>query len=282
MKILVTSGTGKVAQELIKLLKSKGAEPVVLSHSKSNLQSLPGGIKGVYGDFNDSSTWETALKGIDKLCLITPPIQNEAEIGRAFCAKALEMGIEHIVFLGVHDAEKAPHIPHIGAKVEIKNFLINSGKPFTIVEPNNFYQNDLWFLQTAKTTGEYLQPLGQIGLSRVDLRDIAEAMANAVFHKQHECQVYPLVGPEALTGDKIAKILSEIYGVKIIYPENCMEKWEAMIKPMIPEWLLADWKEMYFYFMEKGLKATPVQLIQQEKILNRPPRKYEDFVKENV
>ncbi len=282
MKVLVTSGTGKVAQELIKLLKEKGAEPIVLSHTQSNLESLPNGIKGVYGDFNDSSTWEKALTGIEKLCLITPPIQNEAEIGTAFCKKALEMGVKHIVFLGVHDAEKAPHIPHIGAKVMIKNFLMNSGKPFTIVEPNNFFQNDLWFLEAAKTTGEYLQPLGQIGLSRVDLRDIAEAMANAVFHSKHEFQIYPLVGPESLTGDKIAKILSEIYNVNIIYPADCLQKWETMLKPMIPSWLLDDWREMYLYFMEKGLKATPVQLIQQEKILNRPPRKYEDFVKENV
>lgn len=282
MKVLITSGTGKVGQELLKLLSLKEAEPIVMSHTKSNLQQLSSGFKGVYGDFNDPSSWETALTGIDKLCLITPPIEQEAEKGCAFITKAFAMGVKQIVFLGVHDAEKAPQIPHIGAKVLIKKALMASGKPFTVIEPNNFYQNDLWFLQTARDTGEYLQPIGQVGLSRVDVRDIAEAMVNAVMNDQHQYKIYSLVGPEPLTGDKIAKILSDVYGKNIIYPKDCLQKWEQMLKPMIPDWLLADWKQMYLFFMDQGLRASSVQLIQQEKILNRPPRKYEDFVKENV
>jgi len=282
MNVLVTSGTGKVARELIKLLKEKGASPIVMSHSKGNLQQLPQGVKGVFGDFNNAETWESAFSGMDTLCLITPPLEREAEIATAFVAKAYAAGIKHIVFLGVHNAENASQIPHIGAKVIIKQALIASGKPFTIVEPNNFFQNDLWFLQAARDQGEYLQPIGQIGLSRVDLRDIALAMSNAVTDEKHQYKVYPLVGPEPLTGEKTAKILSEILGKKVIYPEDCMEKWEVMLKPMIPDWLLADWKQMYTFFIDQGLRTSPVQLIQQEKILNRAPRKYEDFVKENV
>lgn len=282
MKVLVTSGTGKVAQELIKLLKVKGAEPIVMSHTKSHLQQLSSGVKGVFGDFNDPSTWEAAFEGVDKLCLITPPMQEEAVRACAFASKAYEKGIKHITFLGVHDAENAPQIPHIGAKILIKKSLMLSGKAFTIIEPNNFYQNDFWFLETAKTKGEYLQPIGQIGLNRVDLRDIAEAMANATTEERHQFKIYPLIGPESLTGDKTARILSEVYEKEIIYPQDCLQKWEQFVKPMIPDWLLADWKQMYSFFISKGLRASPVQLIQQEKILNRPPRKYEDFIKENV
>lgn len=282
MKILVTSGTGKVARELIKLLKERGADPIIMSHSQENLQQLPQGQKGVFGDFHKEETWQEAFKGIEKLCLITPPLEHEAEIATRFAAAAYESGIKQIVFLGVHNAENAPEIPHIGAKVIIKQFLISSGKPFTVIEPNNFFQNDLWFLQAAKEKGEYLQPIGQIGLSRVDVRDIAEAMANASLEEKHQYKVYPLVGPEPLTGAKTAKVLSEVFGKQVIYPEDCLQKWEVMLKPMIPEWLLADWKQMYSFFMARGLCASPVQLIQQEKILNRPPRKYEDFIKENV
>ncbi len=282
MSVLVTSGTGKVANELIKLLKEKGEDPIIMSHSKNNLQDLPSGKKGVYGDFNNPQTWEEALKGVEKLCLITPPLEHEADIACAFIKKAYASGVKQIAFLGVHNAEKAPQIPHIGAKVVIKQALIDSGKPFTVVEPNNFFQNDLWFLEHAREKGEYLQPIGQIGLSRVDLRDIAEAMANAIVDEKHQYKVYPLVGPEPLTGDKTAKILSDILGRKVIYPMDCMEKWEIMLRPMIPAWLLADWKQMYSFFIAEGLCASPVQLIQQEKILKRVPRKYEDFIKENL
>lgn len=282
MKVLITSGTGKVAQELLKILLLRGLEPIIMTHTKDNLQNLIPGTKGIYGDFSNPSTWEEALRGVDKLCLITPPLQNEADVGSAFASKAYELGVNHIVFLGVHDCELAPHIPHIGAKTTIKRALMSSGRAFTVVEPNNFYQNDLWFFETAKSKGEYLQPIGQVGLNRVDVRDIAEAMANALGDDRHQFKVYPLVGPESLTGDKTAKILSDIYRQEIVYPKDCLMKWEIMLKSMIPEWLLKDWKEMYLFFMDQGLRANSHQLLLQEKILNRVPRKYEDFVKENV
>jgi uncharacterized protein YbjT (DUF2867 family) len=42
------------------------------------------------------------------------------------------------------------------------------------------------------------------GLNRVDVRDIAECAVNAFKKPGHEGRVYPVHGPDALTGEDIA------------------------------------------------------------------------------
>lgn len=282
MRILITSGTGMVAKELINHLLRLKLRPVVMSHSPEKLKDLPPEVEGVYGDLSRPETWEDVFENIDKLCLITPAMLHEGTAGVAFAEKAHAKGIKNIVFLGIHNVMTAPTIPHFEAKIRIKNYLINSGRPFTVIEPNNFYQNDSWFIPAAKASGHYLQPLGEIGLNRIDARDISLAMANALHTESHYFKSYPLVGPETLSGSKIARILSETLNQEITYPQDCLEKWETFIQPHIPSWLLEDWRMMYKHFCSQGLRADSLDFINQEKILGQVPRKYEDYIKENL
>lgn len=282
MRILITSGTGTIATQIKSKLLESGHTPVLMSHSPEKLKNQGPGIEAVYGDFDKPESWKNALTGIDKVCLITPAMEEEGEKGVAFAKTAYEMGVQQIAFLGIHNVMSAPEIPHFKSKILIKSKLHEWEKPFTVIEANNFYQNDLWFIPWAKETKFYLQPIGSIGLNRVDARDIAEAMVNSLLDKKHYFQSYPLIGPEALTGEKISAILSSNLGVEVTYPEDCFSRWEAKMKNAIPDWLLEDWRMMYTHFTKNGLRASPVDLIMQEKILGHAPRKYEDYVKEFV
>jgi len=44
--------------------------------------------------------------------------------------------------LSIHHVDDAPHIPHFGGKVAIEAAIRKSGIDYTILRPNNFYQND--------------------------------------------------------------------------------------------------------------------------------------------
>ena len=87
--------------------------------------------------------------------------------------------IKRVVHLSVHHVEQAAWLPHFGVKVGIEEALRRSGLAFTILRPNNFYQNDYWYKDVMLSAGIYPQPLGDVGLSRVDVRDIAEVAAIA-------------------------------------------------------------------------------------------------------
>src|SRR5581483_4517452 len=109
-----------------------------------------------------------------------------------------------IVYLSVHDLERAAYLPHFGAKIGVEAAVATAGVPYTILRPNNFYQNDAWYRDVLLQYGIYPQPIGGVGLSRVDVRDIAEAAAIALLGGAGDGATINLVGPEALTGEQTA------------------------------------------------------------------------------
>ena len=154
-------------------------------------------------------------------------------------------GVKRLVFLSVHDVEKCPEAPHFRSKIEIQKAIEASGLRWTLVMPNNFFQNDLWFRQAVMEHGVYPQPFGDVGLSRVDVRDIAEAIAAAATESGHDGQRYPLVGPDILTGTDTAAIWSRHLGREVRYGGNGLEAWALQSKAFMPEWMIEDFRIMY-------------------------------------
>jgi uncharacterized protein YbjT (DUF2867 family) len=60
-------------------------------------------------------------------------------------------------------------------------------------------------------------PLGLVGISAVDIRDIAEATAISLTSDKHFGRTYNLNGPAILSGPKVASIWSEVLGKKVNY-----------------------------------------------------------------
>ena len=111
--------------------------------------------------------------------------------------------------------------------------------------------------------GVYPQPLGDVGLNRVDVRDIAEAAAVALTTAGHEGQTYDLVGPEAHTGESTAQAWARALGRPIVYGGNDLEAWEKQSLQYMPDWAVYDFKHMYAFFQAKGLKASPEAIERQ-------------------
>ena len=154
--------------------------------------------------------------------------------------------------------------------------------PFTILRPNNFYQNDYWFKDVILQHGVYPQPLGSAGLHRVDVRDIAEAAAVALTTSGHEGQTYDIVGPEAHTGASTAEVWSRALGRSVMYGGDDLEAWEKQSLQYMPDWLVFDFKHMYAFFQAKGLKASPEAIERQTRMLGHVPRSFGAFAAETA
>lgn len=168
------------------------------------------------------------------------------------------------------------------AKIPIEFAIKESGISHTILRPNNFFQNDYWFKDAMLQYGVYPQPIGDVGLSRVDVRDIAEAAAAALTAKGHDGQTYNLIGPEAHTGASTAEVWSKALGKKIAYGGKDLEAWEKQSLQYLPAWMVFDFRMMYAYFQERGLKATPADIERQTKLIGHPPRSFEAFAAETA
>lgn len=280
MSILVIGGTGTVGSPVVRGLLGRGVRVRVLIRSAEKAKSLPEGAHSVRGNLTEASTLAGAMKGIVRVFLLTPLSQTETEEGLAAVRAAQAAGVRHLVYLSVHHVDHAPHVPHFKSKIAIQKALKDSGMAFTLIMANNFYQNDYGFKQAIMQSGIYPQPIGHIGLHRVDVRDIAEAVVNVLTQPGHEGKRYPLVGPESLTGQGVAEVYTRHLDREIRYGGNDLEAWAAQAIRTLPAWMVRDFKIMYQFFQEHGLLATEEDLAQQEQILGHPPISFDAFVGE--
>jgi uncharacterized protein YbjT (DUF2867 family) len=280
MRILVTGGTGTVGSQVVRRLVEQGRFVTVLIRSPEKAKSLPAGVQGAIGDLENPASLSKALEGFERLFLLTPLSPAEAEMGIAAVNAAKTVGVRHVVYLSVHKVDAVPHIPHFKSKIEIENAMKEARLPYTLLMPNNFYQNDVWFKQAIFEHGLYPQPIGDVGLNRVDVRDIAEAAVNALTQSGHEGKRYPLVGPDTLTGKAVADTYGRHLGRTVRYAGNDLNAWEAQARQMMPDWMVQDLKIMYQSFQRHGLVATKEDFAEQAKILGHPPRAFDAYVRE--
>jgi uncharacterized protein YbjT (DUF2867 family) len=282
MKVLVIGGTGTVGSAVARELLRRGAEVSVLTRSAEKAASLPAGVRATMGDLLDPKSARTVFRGQDGVFLLNPVSATETHEGLMALNGVRMAGVKRLAYLSVHDVDAAPHLPHFGSKIGVETAIRTSDVPFTILRPNNFYQNDYWFKDTMLQYGVYPQPLGSVGLSRVDVRDIAEAAAIALTADGHDGQTYTLAGPSVCTGTGTAETWSRALGKSVAYAGDDLDAWETQSLQYLPPWMVFDFRLMYAFFQEKGLKATDADIVRLTKLLGHAPRSFEDFAAETA
>jgi uncharacterized protein YbjT (DUF2867 family) len=283
MKVLVIGGTGSVGGEVIAGLGRAGMVARCMSRYPKKLQSLPQGVETYVGDLEKPASLGAAFADVDAVFLMTALSRNETLQGLAAVGAAKKARVQKLIYLSVPMPPGSEYIPHYLSKVPIERAIRDSGLNYTILRPNNFFQNDyLWCRAAVMSYGVYPQPIGSVGLNRVDIRDVAEAAIHALSESGHDCKEYPLHGKDALTGESVAAIFSRHIGREIRYGGNDLEAWAKQAQHMMPEWMVRDLRIMYDYFQRHGLLATSQDFAEQYRVLGREPRQFDDFVAEIV
>ena len=267
MKVLVLGGTGTVGSQVVRELSARGADVRVLTRDPGKAKSFPKGVQAIQGDLLSPATIRSAFNGMDAVFLLIAVSTTETSQGLMALNGASQAKVRKIAYLSVHRVDEAPHLPHFGGKLGVEAALKASGIPSTILRANNFYQNDYWFKDVILGYGVYPQPLGEVGLSRVDVRDIAEAAALALTSGGSGSETVNLVGPTAHTGKSTAEVWSRALGKPVAYGGNDLDGWEKQAAQMLPDWMAFDFRLMYAYFQEKGLRAEPADVEKLTKLL---------------
>lgn len=280
MEILVIGGTGTVGSYVVAGLLSEGVRVRCLTRFADKMSTLPVDVRGYVGDLENPDSLLSAFQGVDGIFLLVTVSPNETRQGLTAIDIAKTTNIKKIVYMSVHMPENSKHIPHFQSKIPIERAIKESRIAYTILRPNNFYQNDLALREMILTDNIYPQPIGSIGLTRVDVRDIAQAAVTALTKSGYEGQEYPVHGPDILTGEDVSEIFSYHLGQKIRYGGDDLDIWTERVCNVMPEWMIHDLRIMYQYFQEHGFIASNVDFEQQLKILGREPRTFDAFVAE--
>lgn len=280
MTVLVLGGTGTVGGQVVRQLAAQGVPVRAMTRTADKAAGLASGIEGVVGDLADPASLGRAFAGAESVFLLTPLSRNETQEGRNAVDAAKAAGARRIVYMSVYRMREGRHIPHFRSKIPVAEAVAGSGIAFTILQPNAFFQNDLWFQEAILEHAVYPQPFGHVGVSSVDVRDVADAAVNALLQPGHEGQSYPVVGPEALTGPRVAEIYGRHLGRAVRYVGDDLEAFAAGARRMMPDWQVEDILIMYRYFLDQGMAAAPEEVERSAQLVGHPPRSLDAFIDE--
>lgn len=284
MAILVTGSTGTIGAQVLAQLAGRNVEVRALTRSPDTAQ-LPSGVAAVRGDLADPDSVRAALQGVSTLFVLAPNVADELTQAMLTLTVAREAGVKGIVYLSVFGGEAYADVPHFAGKYTVERMIEALDLPATILRPAYFIQNDLRQKDVLLNAGVYGSPIGDKGVSMVDIRDIGEAAAIELVRREQAPaplgrETYSLVGPDSLTGEGIAAIWSKTLGRAIRYGGNDLIVLEQRMKTMLPAWHALDLRLMFGRYQTEGAIATADDIAHLTTLLGRAPRSYADFAKD--
>ena len=286
MTILVTGSTGAIGSRVVANLSAKGAEVRALARSPEKAQ-FPGGVTPVKADLMDVEATRKAIAQASTLFLLNAVTPDELTQALLTLSLAREAGVKGIVYLSVFNADLFTDVPHFTGKYAVERMIEDCDLPATILRPNYFMQNDFAMKDAIMGHGVYPQPIGGKGVSMVDARDIAEIAAGCLLKREKAATPLPretieLVGLDALTGEAVAKIWSELLGREIRYGGDDLAAFEKQVAAFAPAWMARDFRLMFARFHEHGMAAKPEAVARMTELLGRAPRSYRTFAAETA
>jgi uncharacterized protein YbjT (DUF2867 family) len=272
MKTLIIGANGNLGKEIV-LQLSKNVKAGI--RSESNFLHFQQ-VENVRFDYDDTSSFEYALNGVNKVFMQAPPLDAQAyERLIPFIDELNNKGIKRVVFnsaWGVDHNEEAPL-----RKIERK--LMADGFDYSILRPNFFIENFTSGFASAPLThdGVVVHNAGDAKLTFVSIKDIAEVVVNAFKNDQHIGKEYNLSGQEALSHQEVADLFSKKLGKEIQNVSLTAEQMkEGAIENGLPE-SVADYLVMLYNIASEGHMAHQSNDIKA--VLDREPITFNDILK---
>ncbi len=215
--VLVTGATGKVGGQVVRLLLERGASVKAgTRRPERGRKILPKGAEVVELDYTRTETYDAAVEWADRVFLVPPPFDPHAyRTLSSFVDWAVSAKVRHVVLLSAMGVEDRPDVPLRSVETQLQG----SGVDWTVLRPNVYMQNfHPGFLgREIREEGVFRIPAGDGRVSLVDGRDVAAVAAECLTGSRHLGRIRTLTGPEALSHDEVAAVLSEEAGREVRY-----------------------------------------------------------------
>lgn len=217
MTIAVTGATGHLGRLAITALKARlpASEIVALARDPAKAAHL--GVETRAFDYNKPETLAAALKGADKLLLISGSEVGQREAQhKAVIAAAKAAGVKFIAYTSLlrTDTSKLSLAAEHKATEEA---LKASGIPFVLLRNSWYTENYAGSIAAALAHGALVGSAGDGKSAAASRTDYAEAAAVVLTTDGHAGKTYELAGDTAFTLSDLAAEISRQSGKNIPY-----------------------------------------------------------------
>lgn len=248
--IVITTPTGSIGHQALAHVIEAGERVRVIARDPSR---LPGGVRDrvevVKGSTKDPAVVSEALTGADGVLWVLPPDPSAPSLHshvmdftRPLCDAVAEHGVPRVVAVSSLGRGAARNAGQISAVFAMDHLVESTGVHYRSLAMPGFMENMLRQVHPITAQGVFYGTLpADRKAPTVATRDIAAAAARLLTDRGWTGQQQvPLPGPEDLSPDDQARVMSEVLGRTVSYrrvPD------EALTSDLVSRGMSAAWAQ---------------------------------------
>lgn len=244
MKVLVFGATGSQQFNVISESIKKGAEVIAATSSEKSFDKLQqAGATPVLANLNDAAKMMEVTKGIDAIALMIPVSLPDPLDGLQYAKNVIDAAkansVKKIVWnvSGFLVPQKIG-IPGEDVKLDIRDYLINSGLNYVILQPSIYMENMMgpFCAPFIKSERKIAYPTPEImPIGWIASRDVSAFVVEAIYNDNLNADSFRISGLENLKGNDLAEQFSAGVDEKIIYYTQPAKEFGDILKPWVGE-----------------------------------------------
>ncbi len=270
-KVLVVGGTGKTGRAVVRGLRERGV-PLRIGARNARVEA------GVRFDWMDESTYASAIDGVDGIYLVAPVgVLDPVPVMSRFIDRALEAGVRRFVLLS------SSAIPIGGpAMGQVHKVLSERVPEWAVLQPSWFMQNftEAHHGDTIRRESKIYSATGSAAVAFIDANDIGATGVACLCAERALNDGVVLTGPQALSYDQVAEIVSTAAGRRIDHVKLDQAQLARRFADLGLPADYADFLAGLDAFLAEGSEARTTDNVLQ--LTARAPASFRDFAAQSA
>jgi uncharacterized protein YbjT (DUF2867 family) len=237
--IVVTAPTSTIGRQVLANVLDKGESVRVIARDPSHLApQTRQRIEVMQGSHSDSYVVNTAFAGADAVFWLVPPAPDAKSVEAAYvdftrpaCAAFKNQGVKRVVGVSAlgRGTPVAKTAGFVTASLAMDDLIASTGVGYRALTMPSFMDNIVRQAAAIKNQGAFFSPIaGDRKLPTCATRDIAAAAAKLLLDHSWSGQgSLAVLGPEDLSFNDMARIMSEVLGKSIRYQQIPFDAYKA-------------------------------------------------------
>lgn len=237
--IVVTTPTGQIGGQLVARLVERDEPVRVVVRDPSRLDArIRDAVEAVEGSHDDTEVLDRALDGADALFWLVPPNpqapsaeEHYLRFARAGADAVRRRGVGHVVAVSSAGHEWSHPAGLLTAAFVMDAELERAGSAYRALSMPFYLENLLDQAEGMRDRGAFsLTFPSDRPMATIATRDIAETAAVLLTDRSWAGQeTVPVFGPDLLTPDQMAEVISDVLGRPVAYRRQSLEDFATMM-----------------------------------------------------
>lgn len=237
--LVVTAPTGLIGHQVLEKVLDRGEPVRVIVRDPARLPArIRERVEVVTGSHGDLDVVTAAFAGADAVFWLAPPNPQAASVEAAFvgftrpaCEAFVSQGVKRVVGVSALGRGVSDHAGYVTASLAMDDLIASTGVGYRALTMPSFMDNLLHQVVPIKTQGVFFSPIpGDRKAPTCATRDIAAAAATLLLDPSWSGNgAVPVLGPEDLSNDDMAEIMSEVLGQPVRFQQLAGEAFAATL-----------------------------------------------------